>query len=236
MPVTSTNGVFGDPRSAQFLAAAQTVASIPAMHGRPEVPFWSGFDTDLLVTGRANAGKSTLLNAVLGRRDLLHTSKKPGRTKTLNWFRVGPDPGHLILVDAPGYGDRGRPEWGELFDHYVQNREVLRRVYILFNANHGLNEVDKMMLQSLDEQCQASSGLKWTLQAIITKTDTVPVKQLVGVVKTMYADIFKAAPTCLYPLLTSAYSKPHYGVDRVRRSMVEACGLEGVGKTGSRPQ
>ena len=105
-----------------------------------------------VATGRANVGKSTLLNAVLGRTDLLNTSKKPvrevfthtlcmtepvkkpsptltshlpqGRTQTLNFYRVGPDPGKLIVVDAPGYGARGRPEWGELFDQYVDNRAV----------------------------------------------------------------------------------------------------------------
>lgn len=47
-----------------------------------------------------------------------------GRTQTLNFYRVGPDPGQLVLVDAPGYGGRGRPEWGELFDHYVDNRSA----------------------------------------------------------------------------------------------------------------
>jgi GTP-binding protein len=46
-----------------------------------------------------------------------------GRTQTLNFYRVGSAPGKLILVDAPGYGARGRPEWGEVFDHYVDTRK-----------------------------------------------------------------------------------------------------------------
>ncbi|RDX54160.1 P-loop containing nucleoside triphosphate hydrolase protein [Lentinus brumalis] len=207
--------VFADASSAEFLAAASTATSIPKLHGRPEV----------IVTGRANVGKSTLLNAVLGRRNLLHTSKTPGRTQTLNFYRVGLPPGHLILVDAPGYGSRGRPEWGRLFDQYVQTREELRRVFILFSAKHGLNEVDRMMLQSLDEQCQTSGGLRWTVQAIITKADSLRPGELAKAVKDIQQDIFETAPTCLPPILTAAHEQPHFGVDIVRQSIMEACGL-----------
>ena len=101
----------------------------------------------------------------------------------------------------------------------------LRRVFILFNAKHGLNEIDHMMLRSLDEQCQASGGLKWTLQAIITKLDTLRPGELEKTVKNMQTDIFQTAPSCLPPLLTSAHERPSVGVDNVRQSIVEACGL-----------
>ncbi|KAI0326993.1 P-loop containing nucleoside triphosphate hydrolase protein [Cubamyces sp. BRFM 1775] len=222
---SATSKVFADPKSAEFLAAAASASSIPRLHGLPEV----------IVTGRANVGKSTLLNAVLGRRNLLNTSKKPGRTQTLNFYRVGPPPGHLILVDAPGYGSRGRPEWGELFDYYVQNRAELRRVYILFHAKHGLNEVDRMMLSSLDEQCQASAGLKFTVQGIITKVDTLRDNEISKAIKSIQKDIFEAAPTCLPPIITSALEQPHYGVDQVRRSILEACGLGKAEATVYRP-
>ncbi|KAI0358284.1 P-loop containing nucleoside triphosphate hydrolase protein [Trametes cingulata] len=211
----STSKVFSDPKSAEFLAAAGSPTSIPRLNGLPEV----------IVTGRANVGKSTLLNAVLGRRNLLHMSKKPGRTQTLNFYRVGPPPGHLVLVDAPGYGSRGRPEWGELFDYYVQNRAELRRVYILFHAKHGLNEVDRMMLSSLDRDCQASGGLKFTVQGIITKVDTLRDNDIAKAIKSIQKDIFEVAPTCLPPIVTSALEQPHFGVDQVRQSIVEACGL-----------
>jgi len=92
-------------------------------------------------TGRANAGKSTLLNAVIGRRNLLFTSKKAGRTQTLNFFRVGGDPGRLVVVDSPGYGARGRPEWGAVFDDYIRNRNeyaTFRLSFDIFGLSRSL--------------------------------------------------------------------------------------------------
>jgi len=147
-----------------------------------------------------------------------------GRTRTLNFYRVGADPGSLILVDAPGYGGRGRPEWGEVFDYYVKNRKELRRIFILFNAKHGLNDTDRLMLQSLDERCQESlaDGRAFTLQGIITKADKQP---LVGAIKKIQQDIFDAAPSCLPAIVTTAQGSPFFGVEEVRKSIVDACGI-----------
>lgn len=162
-----------------------------------------------------------------------------GHTKTLNFYRVGKAPGKTVLVDAPGYGGRGRPEWGELFDHYVDNRKEyvcspsqfrkltegtrLRRVFVLFNGGHGLNEVDAMMLQSLDERVQASAGLKFTLQAIITKADIIPDRTLMSSIARMKEDIAEAAPTCLDPIVTSVAKFPYVGIDVVRDAIMQAC-------------
>ncbi|KAF9784917.1 P-loop containing nucleoside triphosphate hydrolase protein [Thelephora terrestris] len=205
--------IFSHPQHAQFLAAAASPSSIPKLHGVPEV----------IVTGRANVGKSSLLNAVLGRRDLLRTSKKPGHTKTLNFYQVGKAPGKAILVDAPGYGGRGRPEWGKLFDHYTENRKELRRIFILFNGGHGLNEIDAMMLQSLDERVQASAGLQFTLQAIITKADTIPDRKLSSSITQLKKDIAQVAPTCLDPIVTSTAKYPYTGINAVRNAIMQAC-------------
>ncbi|KAI0917902.1 hypothetical protein AcV5_002722 [Taiwanofungus camphoratus] len=212
---TKVTKTFSDAKSAQFLAAAASPSSIPPLHGLPEVIF----------TGRANAGKSTLLNAVVGRTQLFYTSKQAGRTQSLNFYRVGAEPGKLILVDSPGYGSRGRSEWGKLFNHYVEYRKELRRVYILFNAKHGLNQVDRAMLASLDEQCQSSAGIKFTLQAVITKADLLVTRETLSSVEKMQKDIFEAAPTCLPAILTVALKQPHIGIEELRRSIAEACGL-----------
>jgi len=202
------------PNTAQFLAAAASASSIPRLSGLPEI----------VVTGRANVGKSTLLNAVIKRRNLVASSKKPGRTKTLTFFRVGPNPGRLILVDAPGYGGRGRPEWGRLFDEYLETRRELCRVYILLNAKHGASETDKLMLKQLNERIQ-SGDVRWTLQAIITKADLVSPHNFTTAIESIRRAIFENAPTCLPPIVTASHKSNGVGIIDVRRSIVEACGL-----------
>jgi GTP-binding protein len=171
----------------------------------------------VIVTGRANAGKSTLLNAVA-----VTYLASQGKTKMLNFFRVGAPPGNLVLVDAPGYGARGRLEWGALFDAYVEQRKELRRIYILFNAKHGISQVDEAMLESLDARCQASH---LTLQAVITKADAIPRGRAVNAILKMRAKVLQAAPTCLPAIVTSANMKPPFGIEEVRKSIAEACGL-----------
>ncbi|KAF9461088.1 P-loop containing nucleoside triphosphate hydrolase protein [Collybia nuda] len=212
----SYSTLFKDAKSAEFVAAAGSVDSIPKLHGLPEV----------IVTGRANSGKSTLFNTVLGRKALLHTSKKAGRTRELNFFRVGAEPGKLILVDAPGYGARGRPEWGEMFDKYIETRKELRRVYILFNGKHSLNNFDIQMLSHLSRSLLSERGTQpFTLQSVITKADCIPADKISSVITKMRKDIWQAAPLCLPPIVTSAEMSPPFGIDEVRRNIAEACGL-----------
>ncbi|KAH6888961.1 P-loop containing nucleoside triphosphate hydrolase protein [Coprinopsis sp. MPI-PUGE-AT-0042] len=208
--------LFLKPNVAEFIAAAGSMKSIPPSTGLPEV----------VVTGRANAGKSTLFNAVLGKKALLHTSSKAGRTRELNFYRVGEEPGKLILVDAPGYGARGRVEWGQLFDGYLDTRKELRRVYILFNAKHGLNNFDRQMLEHLSQKLISEDGKQpWTLQAVITKADLVPSGSLATTITQMRKEIFAAAPLCLPPIITSCEMSPSFGIDKVRTNIAQACHL-----------
>ncbi|KAJ6485536.1 P-loop containing nucleoside triphosphate hydrolase protein [Mycena sanguinolenta] len=200
---------------ADFLASAATVDQIPALNGRPEV----------ILTGRANCGKSTLFNAVLGRKDLLRTSKKAGCTRTLNFFRVGAHPGSVVLVDAPGYGARGRPEWGDLFNQYMMTRKQLKRIYICFNGKHLLNTADVEMLKYLSETLLQDGAQSYTLQAIITKVDCIPAQSLGEVIPKIQKQIWEAAPLCLPPIITSAMMHPPFGIDGVRRNIADVCGL-----------
>jgi len=209
-------GILSIPSSANILASATSASSIPDLSGLPEV----------IVIGRANVGKSTFLNAVLGRKNLVRTSKKAGSTKALNFFGAGGDPNTFVVVDAPGYGARGRPESGKLFDIYIQNRKQLRGIYILLNHDHGLKDSDLAMLAHLDDFCSGAKkaqSTRLTLQPIITKTETFSLIELKTYSRFIRA-IAESAPTALEPILTSAM-QPMLGIDEARDSIHEACGL-----------
>ncbi|KIL56517.1 hypothetical protein M378DRAFT_89191 [Amanita muscaria Koide BX008] len=200
---------------AEFVASASSLERIPHLQGLPEV----------VVTGRANCGKSSLFNAVLGRRSLLNTSQKAGRTRTLNFYHVGTEPPKLVLVDAPGYGARGRPEWGKLFDGYLETRKELKRVFILFNAKHPLNTFDTMMLTHLSE-ILVSQRERFTLQAVITKVDDISLDEVGGAVKRIREGIREVTHLCLPPIVTSAKMQPPFGIEEVRKNIGQACGLK----------
>ena len=100
----------------------------------------------------------------------------------------------------------------------------LRRIYILFNANHGLNNYDLGMLQHLSELMLDDNGSqRFSLQAVLTKVDLVPVDKLAIVREKMTTDIFKAAPLCLSPIITSSDMSPPFGIDALRRNIDAAC-------------
>ncbi|KAJ3716060.1 P-loop containing nucleoside triphosphate hydrolase protein [Lentinula raphanica] len=182
--------LFKNAQSAeQVLSFSATQLEAADKRPRGDVFPWLKGLPEVIVTGRANSGKSSLFNAVLGRKDLIKTSSKAGKTRRLDFFRVGTAPGKLILVDSPGYGDRGRPEWGQLFDSYVQNRKELRRVYITFNAKHPINDRDQQMLAHLTQTLFKTLSTEWAsslqsgnprlprithIQPVITKADHLP--------------------------------------------------------------
>lgn len=155
---------------------------------------------------------------------------------------MGAAPGKLILVDAPGYGSRGRREWGDLFEQYLERRKEyvcvsyyryvlwlfdrLRRVYILFNAKHPLNNYDTQMLSYLSNTLISARGTQlFTLQSIITKADCIPSTEVSPVIEKMRKEIWEAAPLCMPPIITSAAMSPVFGVEEVRENIAEACRL-----------
>lgn len=124
-----------------FLLAAGSVEALPPN---------SGFE--VAFAGRSNVGKSSLINALTGRRALARASSKPGRTQQLNFF-AGPSP--LVLVDLPGYGyaAAGKTKaaaWAKVIDAYLRKSKALTRVYLLIDARHGVRPIDESILTALD--------------------------------------------------------------------------------------
>ncbi|TFL02526.1 P-loop containing nucleoside triphosphate hydrolase protein [Pterulicium gracile] len=222
--------VFSHPERVQFLAAAHKVESLPPPTGLPEI----------LVTGRANVGKSTLLNAIMGRDSMVRVSKKAGHTKALNFFRLGLEPHQLVLVDSPGYGQRGRREFASVFNEYVTKRNELRRIFVLINAQHGLLDTDKAMMHHI---CRLASQRETTIsiQPVLTKLDTLTMdsvifrqamsqirKDLVVIHMKVHAELEAeglTTPSIFEPLRTAASMSPPFGVEKLRQSVEDVCEL-----------
>ena len=142
-------------RECRFVAGAADASALPA-EALPEIAF----------LGRSNVGKSSLVNALTGRRMLARTSKTPGRTRQINFFALD---GRLLLVDLPGYGyavasKSAAQSWTRLVHHYLRQRGGLRRVYLLIDSRHGIKPEDRPAMQLCDR-----AGLSY--QIVLTKID-----------------------------------------------------------------
>ena len=130
---------------------------------------------ELAFAGRSNVGKSSLLNALTGRKSIARASVTPGRTQELNFFEVG-EPAMLRLVDMPGYGYAKAPikvvkQWQRVVRDYLRGRAVLKRTLVLIDARHGPKDVDREMMKMLDE---AAVGYR----LVITKADKIKASEL----------------------------------------------------------
>jgi GTP-binding protein len=142
----------------RFVIGVAREAQLPAP-GRPEIGF----------AGRSNVGKSSLLNALTGRRSLARVSGTPGATRQLNFFDLG---GRAYLVDLPGYGfaRAGKQDiagWNALIRAYLRGRANLRRLCLLVDARRGLGAPDRAIMALLDEAAQS-------YQLVLTKCDKLP--------------------------------------------------------------
>jgi GTP-binding protein len=142
-------------RNANFIASAHEMHELPPDSGR-EIAF----------AGRSNAGKSSAINAITGRRKLAFVSKTPGRTQTLNFFDLGED---RRLVDLPGYGyavvsQKERAHWGNLIAAYLQQRDSLAGLVVIADSRHALKPMDLQLIG-----WYSPSGLP--LLVLLTKSD-----------------------------------------------------------------
>lgn len=149
-----------------FAGETDFVKGVVAMDGLPTAD-----RIEVCFAGRSNVGKSSLINALTGRKGLARASNTPGRTQEINFFTAGEE---HYLVDLPGYGFANAPlavveKWQRLLKRYLSGRQNLRRAFVLVDHRHGVKPVDEEIMSLLD-----SSAV--TFQCVLTKEDKVKAK------------------------------------------------------------
>jgi GTP-binding protein len=146
-----------------FAGPVDFVKGVVSMEGLPPAD-----RLEVCFAGRSNVGKSSLINALTGRKALARTSNTPGRTQEINYFDVG---GHFYLVDLPGYGFAEAPvavvaKWQALLKSYLAGRATLRRAFVLIDMRHGVKKVDEEIMTLLNRAAV-------TFQVVLTKSDKI---------------------------------------------------------------
>ncbi|SMX31002.1 ribosome biogenesis GTP-binding protein YihA/YsxC [Actibacterium lipolyticum] len=146
-----------------FAGETDFLKGVVAMDGLPPAD-----RLEVCFAGRSNVGKSTLINALTGRKGLARASNTPGRTQEINFFTLADS---HYLVDLPGYGYAEAPlpvveKWQRLLKAYLSGRQTLRRAFVLIDARHGVKPVDEEIMKLLDQSAV-------TFQAVLTKADKV---------------------------------------------------------------
>jgi len=172
-------------------------------------------DSDLpevAFAGRSNVGKSSLVNALTGRKTLARVSNTPGRTQQVNFFVLSQ---RLMLTDLPGYGYAAAPKkqvdaWTGLIEDYLRGRRQLKRVCLLIDSRHGIKEADRRAMEVLDQSAVV-------YQVILTKSDKIGPTALAEIVTKTQHEIAKH--TAAHPdlLVTSAEKKQ--GLEEVRAEL-----------------
>lgn len=193
-------GLFSGPIS--FLKGVVRVDGLPA-EPLPEVAF----------AGRSNVGKSSLLNALTGRKALARTSNTPGRTRELNYFRAGDA---LHIVDMPGYGYAKAPKaqvkgWNQLIYDYLRGRPQLKRVFLLIDARHGIKNTDSDVLALMDEAAVS-------YQVVLTKIDKISAAQLQRVQEETAAQL--ARHPAAHPEIIATSAEKRLGISELRAAIV----------------
>jgi len=191
---------------------------IEFLKSAPELKFLPDQDApEIAFAGRSNVGKSSLLNALTNRKTLARTSNTPGRTQELNFFDVG-QPVQLRLVDMPGYGFADAPKdlvkrWRNLVNNYLRGRSALKRALVLVDSRHGLKEVDREMMQMLDD-----AAISYHL--VLTKGDKVKPSALGTLYETTLVEAAKHPAA--HPSIFTTSSETGSGIAELRTAILEA--------------
>ena len=186
-----------------FAQGAEFLKGVVAMNGLPEPD-----RIEVCFAGRSNVGKSSLINALTGRKGLARASNTPGRTQEINYFT---QPGRY-LVDLPGYGYANAPlavveKWQKLLKQYLAGRVTLRRAFVLIDSRHGVKKVDDEIMSLLDSAAV-------TFQVVMTKTDKVKEKDRPKVLEQVRQALSKHPAA--YPELVLTSSEKGDGIPTLR--------------------
>jgi GTP-binding protein len=184
----------------RFLLGVAREAQLPPP-ARPEIGF----------AGRSNVGKSSLLNALTGRKTLARVSGTPGATRQLNFFDLG---GRAYLVDLPGYGfaRAGKQivaDWNALIRGYLRGRPNLKRLCLLVDARRGLGEADRAIMALLDDAAQS-------YQLVLTKCDKLPAGAVVARVRELAAVAGRGA---CHPDVLATSAETGAGIPELRAAL-----------------
>ena len=164
---------------------------------------------EVCFSGRSNVGKSSLINALTGRKGLARASNTPGRTQEINFFSI---PENHYLVDLPGYGYANAPikvveKWQNLLKRYLAGRQSLRRAFVLVDGRHGVKKVDTEIMSMLDNSAV-------TFQVVLTKLDKVKEKDRENILEQVRTSLQKHPAAFPEIILTS--SEKGLGIQTLR--------------------
>jgi GTP-binding protein len=202
--IETARKIFSGPIS--FLKSAPTLEFIPA----PMV-------NEIAFAGRSNVGKSSLLNALTNRSSLARTSNTPGRTQELNFFDVG-TPLAFRLVDMPGYGYAEAPKdvvkkWRFLINDFLRGRQVLKRTLVLIDSRHGVKDVDRDVMEMLDQAAVS-------YRIVLTKADKIKASELEAITAKTEIEVRKRPAA--HPDLIVTSSEKGMGLPELRAAVIEA--------------
>ena len=187
-----------------FAGPVTFVKGVVAMSGLPPAD-----RLEVCFAGRSNVGKSSLINALTGRKTLARASNTPGRTQEINYFALGET---RYLVDLPGYGYAEAPvavvaKWQALLRQYLAGRQTLRRAFVLIDARHGIKAVDAEILSLLDRSAVA-------FQVVLTKVDKIHLSDRAAVIEQVKGALGKHPAA--YPEIVVTSSEKGEGIEALR--------------------